>query len=177
MEAVEHIDTKCVSAGQAVLIKRIASYLHCHPNEDIAKVKEKINEWIEKSRMIFVPDHLEYLRDGGRVSNAAYLGASLLNMKPLIEVKDGKLVCEKKFRGSMKHVIRKMMEEFMKKYNWEENQFYFVYSEGLDDELKKEAENLAYEYNLKGIPWLKTGAVVSVHCGPGTFGICGMTDD
>ena len=61
--------------------------------------------------MGFIPGDLDYLRAGGRVSNAAYLGAKILGLHPLIEIQDGKLISTKKYRGSMARVIVQMARE------------------------------------------------------------------
>ena len=63
---------------------------------------------IARARMCFMPENLEFLRAGGRVSNVAFLGAKLLNLHPVIEILDGKLVATKKYRGKMKKVAVQM---------------------------------------------------------------------
>lgn len=50
--------------------------------------------------MAFLPGSLEFLRAGGRLSNAAYMGARILCIKPVVELLEGKLVATKKYRGS-----------------------------------------------------------------------------
>ncbi len=42
-------------------------------------------------RASFIIDTLEFLYKGGRCSSLAYLGANLLQIKPVIEVKDGRM--------------------------------------------------------------------------------------
>lgn len=174
MPFVEHLDTKCCSGGQGILIKRTVEYLQKNPEISVADLKVRIQKWISRSRMVFVPGQLEYLRAGGRVSNAAYLGAALLNIKPMIEIRDGQLICGKKYRGSMKTVIEKTLNEFFGKYDCEDGQLAFLYSDGLSRELKNIVEKYAWERGYHNVEWIRTGAAVSVHCGMGTFGICGM---
>ena len=76
----------------------------------IAKMQIALKEcseteyWVEKARFAFFPGDLEYLKAGGRVSNAAYLAATLLGLRPLIEILDGKLVGTKKYRGSSEKI-------------------------------------------------------------------------
>ena len=66
---------------------------------------EELESWIRRARVTFLPDSLEFLKAGGRVSNAAYLGASLLQLKPQILIQDGLLVASRKYRGKMEKVI------------------------------------------------------------------------
>ena len=66
------------------------------------------------ARVSFIPGNLEYLKAGGRLSNAAYLGATILKLKPLIEILNGKLVATKKFRGAMSHIAEKYLNEYLR---------------------------------------------------------------
>src|SRR5699024_2628128 len=58
---------------------------------------------------IFTVDDLEYLYRGGRVSKTSAFVGSLLRIKPLLHVEDGKLVPIEKIRGS-KRVLNRMIE-------------------------------------------------------------------
>src|SRR5699024_1034936 len=58
---------------------------------------------------IFTVDDLEYLYRGGRVSRTAAFVGSLLRIKPLLHVDDGKLIPLEKIRGSKK-VLNRMIE-------------------------------------------------------------------
>lgn len=85
---VKHMDSKNVTAGQASVVLRAARYIEENPEITTDELIPEIEKWIRDSCMVFVPGNLEYLRAGGRVSNAAYLGASILSLKPLIEIQD-----------------------------------------------------------------------------------------
>lgn len=95
------IDTKSVAAGQAAVVLTTARYLREHPEATLEEAAAFVNGLIGKIRMGFIPGDLDYLRAGGRVSNAAYLGAKILGLHPLIEIQDGKLLSTKKYRGAM----------------------------------------------------------------------------
>ena len=56
---------------------------------DLASVVAAINENIEKSRFLFIPKTMEYLKRSGRLSHAAAIAASLLKIFPILTVKDG----------------------------------------------------------------------------------------
>ena len=62
-----------------------------------------------RTRMCFLPDNLEFLKAGGRVSNAVCLGSRILHIHPCIEIQDGKLVATKKYRGKMKKIARQLI--------------------------------------------------------------------
>lgn len=172
MDFVRHVDSKCVTAGQALLVMRTDAYIRQNPQADMDKVVKIVETWIPRCRMVFVPANLDFLKAGGRVSNAAYLGASMLNIRPAIELIDGKLVCGRKYRGSMGKIIEKLLTEKLDLYHFEKGQFRFVYTDGLDKDLMRQAEKIAEDFGIKDVSWMKAGSAVSVHGGPGVFGFC-----
>lgn len=66
--------------------------------------------WIkEKAFVIFSVDTLEYLQKGGRISSTKAAIGSILNIKPILEIRDGLVSQISQVRGK-KNVISKMME-------------------------------------------------------------------
>ena len=173
-QGITSIDTKHVSAGQSLVIIKLARYLEENPDCSLDEVIDKANELSRQCRMGFFPGDLAYLKAGGRVSNAAYLGAKILSLNPLIELQDGYLKATKKYRGKMTKVALKLLEEFAEQQNLSKELMAFVYSEGLSDTIRTEATDMAKKMGFKEILWIQTGGVVTTHCGPGGFGVCGF---
>lgn len=173
---ITSIDTKCVSAGQAYLVLTVAEWLEKNPSVSLEEVKTKVNELISKIHMGFIPGDLIYLKAGGRVSNAAYLGAKILNLSPVIEIIDGKLVSSKKYRGSMLTTGPKLIKDFAIEHKLEKNRLVFVYSGELNSQLKEKTEKTASECGFLNCMWISAGCVVSTHSGPGAFGVIGFTE-
>ena len=109
---ITSIDTKHVSAGQSLVILLLARFLEANPDAAHEEVLEKAEELAKRVKMGFFPGDLAYLRAGGRVSNAAYLGAKILSLNPLIELLDGHLKATKKYRGKMDKVAIQLLKEF-----------------------------------------------------------------
>ncbi|WP_050184188.1 DegV family protein [Domibacillus robiginosus] len=168
------IDALNVSGGLMAIVMYAVTLLKAEPAVDPNHLVEKIESQVPRSRLAFVPGSLDFLRAGGRVSNAAYISGSLLKIKPLIELVDGRLVSTKKYRGSMNRVTEKMMYDYLNKYSIDKEQLYFLYSIGLDDSIKKRMSEIAAEAGFKQITWIEAGAVISTHGGPGAFGIAGL---
>lgn len=175
MPFVTHIDSKGVTAGQAALVIRTAKYLEKHPNTSKEKLVSLVHHWIRLSHMSFMPDNLEFLRAGGRVSNAACLGAAILSLKPLIEIQDGKLVSTKKYRGKKEKVVMKLIKDFFDQHNPERSEIYILWSEGFDHSLANMIEKKLMEYGVDKPQWLQTGTVITTHGGPGAFGLAGFS--
>lgn len=127
-----------------------------------------------RTRVAFVPGNLEYLRAGGRVSNAAYLGGVLLQIKPLIEILDGELVSTKKYRGKIENVSEKLIKEYLDRYDMDREQIYLLYSLGLEEHIKKHMEEMVKENGFRKVTWVQAGCVITAHCGPGAIGIAGF---
>lgn len=175
MDYVTHIDTKGVTLSQAAVVLKIARYLEKNPLAPMDELINFTNNCISRLKFSFLPGSLEYLRAGGRVSNAAYLGASILGMKPLIEIIDGELVCTKKYRGKMKKVSQQLIKDAISINNYEKEELYFIYSEGLDEEIMDDAVKAANNHGYQNVQWIKTGGVITCHSGPGAFGIGGFS--
>lgn len=174
---VTSIDTRHVSAGQTITALATMRYIENHPDCTPQQIVEAVTLIRGCCRMAFFPGDLAYLKAGGRVSNAAYLGAKILSLNPLIEINDGLLQATKKYRGSMQKVAPKMLRDYAAQQKLDKRLLAFVYSEGLDETLKKELSQDAQALGFETVLWIQTGCVVSSHSGPGAFGVSGFAEN
>jgi DegV family protein with EDD domain len=173
---VTSIDTRQVSAGQGAIVTQIAKILEDSPDISMSETIEIVNNFCRQARMSFIPESLEYLKAGGRVSNAVFLGGRLLNIHPSIEIEKGYLVAKKKYRGRMERVTVKLLEDFTQRENLMKDQIWLLWSLGMPNEVKTIVEMKANELGYKKITWIKTGCVITSHAGPGAFGIAGFSN-
>ncbi|MGN1168128.1 MAG: DegV family protein [Lachnospiraceae bacterium] len=174
MDKITSMDTKQVSAGQYVAVITMAKLLKEHPEWTVEEATEKAKEISKSVRMCFVPDKLEFLRAGGRVSNAAALCGALLKIHPQIEILDGYLQATKKLRGSMKKIAPQLVKDYITEQHLDLEEIWLIHAPGLSEEVKKLAEKAAYDCGVKTITWVKTGGVITTHGGPGAFGVVGF---
>ena len=168
---ITSFDTKHVSAGQSLVILLLARYMEANPEADLEQILAKAEELRRRVKMGFFPGDLAYLKAGGRVSNAAYMGAKILSLNPLIEMKEGYLKATKKYRGRMDTVALKFMQEYIQEHHLSREILAIVYSKGIDPAIVSGAEALARELGFREILWTPAGGVITTHCGPGGFGI------
>lgn len=168
------IDTLNVTGGLAAIVREAVTLLEADPFIEPSYLIEQIQSVIPKTRLAFVPNSLDFLRAGGRVSNMAFIGGSLLKIKPCIELKKGKLVSTKKYRGNMSHVAEKLMRDYLKQYDINRKVLYLIYSIGLDEGIKIRMTQRAKEQGFEKINWIQAGPTISTHAGPGCFGIAGI---
>jgi DegV family protein with EDD domain len=83
------VDTQTVSCnlGSMVLVADDMARTGKSADEIVAK----LNDMIPRGRLYFVVDTLEYLARGGRIGGAKKLLAELLEIKPILQVKDGQI--------------------------------------------------------------------------------------
>lgn len=168
------VDTLNVTGGLGAVVLYAATLLEEEPNMDHVSLIEKVESVVPKTKLAFIPGSLDFLRSGGRVSNMAYIGGSLLKIKPCIELKEGKLVSTRKYRGNMSIVAEKLMQDYLKQYDIDRKQLYLIYSIGLDESIKSRIDEAAKGAGFKNITWMQAGAMISTHAGPGGFGIAGI---
>ena len=173
---VVSVDTKHVSVGQGVVVREVARVLEENPGmtvEEAAAAAERIRDEV---RMCFVPENLDYLRAGGRVSNAAALVGNLLMLHPCIEIIDGRLMAQKKYRGNLDRVIGKVIAEFAEKENLRRDKVYLINTPGLSEARMRLAEEAAKKVGFETVEWVKTGCVITSHGGKGAFGVVGLRE-
>ncbi|MCP3032728.1 DegV family protein [Halobacillus sp. A1] len=170
------IDALNVTGGLAAIVLYAADLLEKEPDIEPGRLVEKIEAVVPKARLAFIPGSLEFLKAGGRVSNMASLIGTLLKVKPCIELKDGKLMSTKKYRGKMNRATEKLLNDYLNDFNIDREQLYFIYSIGLDEEIKQRMDEVAKESGFQNIRWIQAGGMISTHSGAGGFGVAGLEE-
>jgi len=170
---VRLVDTKHVSVGQGAVVMAVSDWLKDNPSATLDEAAAKAAEIALQTKMCFIPKNLDYLRAGGRCSNAVALVGNLLNLHPCIEIIDGKLIAGKKYRGAMTKLAPQLLREFTEKHGLSKEHVYFIQTPYMEEAIRTvldaEAKALGYRKNT----WIKTGCVITCHGGAGAFGIVG----
>lgn len=172
---VTFLDTKQVSVGQGIIVIEVAKLLQANPDISVEELTAAANDIIARGNMCFLPDNLEFLRAGGRVSNVVALGSRILSLHPCIELLEGKLTATKKYRGKMVKVAAQMVTEYAENYNLDKENLWFVYTVGLGEDVKKAVKAAADACGFKNIQWIQAHGVITTHGGPAAFGLAGLT--
>jgi DegV family protein with EDD domain len=174
MDNVFHADALNVTGGLGAVVLKACEIIERQPDILPADLVKAVESFAAKVRISFIPGDLEYLRAGGRVSNAAYLGGTLLQLKPQIEIVNGELVSTKKYRGKISNIVERYMTEYIDKYNMDKELIYLIYSLGLEDDIKKRMEETVKQKGFKKIIWIQAGCMISCHSGPGAIGLAAI---
>lgn len=169
-ENVRVIDSKNLSTGQGLVVLKACEL--AQTAKDMDELKQQLDDFVSRVEASFVLDRLEYMVKGGRCSGAAALGANLLSLKPCIEVKDGKMVVVKKYRGH----IEKCMAAYVKdrlsdRDDLDQDRIFITHTDVSRESLEAVRSGVAQYGNFKNVYETVAGCTVSCHCGPGTMGI------
>ena len=170
---VRLVDTKHVSVGQGAVVIATAHWLQEHPEATLDEAAAKAVEIALQTKMCFIPKNLDYLRAGGRCSNAVALVGNLLNLHPCIEIIDGRLIAGKKYRGAMTKLAPVLLREFTEKHALSKEHIYFINTPYMDEAIRTVLDAEAAALGYKKVTWMRTGCVITCHGGPGAFGIVG----
>lgn len=173
-ERIHLVDSQNVTLGLTVIIQATAEYIEAHTDITAEAIIKFVEDIRTRTRFVFLPQTLLYLKAGGRVSNLAFHGATLLNIHPTIVLENGYLVSGKKYRGSFERCIKKTITDFFKQYDIDPTTVRVGGSLGVTDEQKALINELIAEHQAPMTDWFETGAVISSHGGPGAFGIVGI---
>jgi DegV family protein with EDD domain len=174
-ERVRVIDTRTVSASLALLALGIARRLE-HGTTD-EELDGFVAHYVREHHLLFTVSTLDYLAKGGRIGRAAALAGNLLNVKPILTLRDGEVVPLKRVRGNQKAFA----------------EFRSLFEETTSDTsaLKVGIAHAAAPERLEALRELvahvrpsaeveiatQLGAVIGTHAGPGTVGFFWFTDD
>ena len=172
---VRIVDTKHVSVGQCAVALAVSAWLDAHPEATLDEAAAAAQAIGAQTKMCFIPKNLDYLRAGGRCSNAAALVGNLLQLHPCIEIIDGRLIAGKKYRGKLEKQAPVLLREFVQKHDLQKDRIYFINTPYMDDGVRSAMNAEAEAMGFREITWIKTGCVITCHGGPGAFGIVGTT--
>ena len=169
-DRVHVIDSANLSTGIGLQVIKAAELAAAGMTaSEIAAEIEKIKG---KVRASFVVDTLTYLYRGGRCSGVSAFLGSALRLHPRIEVIDGAMHPEKKYRGKNTRFIMDYVRDMENDLKSAVRDRVFITHSGCDREIVEDVR--AYLEGLGRFDEIletTAGAVISSHCGPGTLGV------
>jgi len=167
---VKVVDSFALSTGQGLLVLK-----GC----DLAKEGLSPEEIAEKTQSLrgkvntsFVPDALDYLHKGGRCSLASLMGAKVLKLHPMIDMKDGKLYAKKKYMGGLERCLKNYVAELAEEYPaYDDTRCFITHSCCEPEVVAKVRKQVEETFKFKEILETTAGCVVTTHCGKNTLGV------
>ena len=168
------VDSRELSSGIALLLMEACDLRDEGKNGE--EIYNKILDRRSKAQASFLVDDIEYLHKGGRCSSIAAMGANLLKLHPRIDVIDGVMLSNKKYRGKTEKCFQTYADDLLKNRKDIKQDRICITHSGIDqsiidlciDAVKK------YQPEVKEIIISRAGCTISCHCGPKTLGILFM---
>ena len=169
---IKVIDTTCATACEGMMVLEACRMKDA--GMDINAVAEKLEVLKETARIFVTVDSLEHLQKGGRIGKASAMAGTILNIKPIIAMKDGELHPESKVRGSKK-ALKQIVDMAKGKIGDEKDQYRIIFVRG-DKEREATAVELANELRAEGYDvaedvWT-VGITIGSHIGPTPIAVC-----
>jgi DegV family protein with EDD domain len=137
------------------------------------KIIERVQDMKERAEHIFSVETLDYLKKGGRLSATKATIGKILNVKPILTIKDGKVELLDKVRGSKK-IIPKMIQIAKEKGLKKGSEYICIAHGGNTKGIEKLKEEIINSFEPKKIIITEIGCTIGTYTGPGVLAILYM---
>lgn len=157
----------CFMANQVLYAKQLVE-----EGLDVDEIIEKVSELKDKESVIFIPESLEYLKRGGRISPAVATIANLIGVLPILTFKDG-VVGKQGVTRTVKKAFMSNFEEWNKNIPSFKEDYVLVVLSASDDfeKINKAKEILDIINPGMEIIFRNLSLNVTAHTGPGVIGL------
>lgn len=172
---VHVIDSRNLSTGTGLLVLYACDLVN--DGVDVNEIVEKVTSRVDSVRASFIINTLEYLHKGGRCTSLVYYAANLMGLKPIIDVKSGKMEVASKCIGKYNRCVKKYGDWVKAQCTAPDRKRCFVTHTQMDEELVQEVIAQVKSWNIfDEILETTAGCTITTHCGPNTIGILYIND-
>lgn len=165
------VNSLSLSTGVGLLVLKAKDL--AKEGKSASEIADHLNSLVPHVQASFVVDTMEYLHKGGRCSGIAKFFAGILKIKPMLMLKDGKIVVGQKFMGSFEKSITKYVEAILQQFDTPDCTRIFITHSHAEPKIvelvRQQVQQLAPQF--KEVLETKAGCTVTAHCGKGTLGI------
>ena len=168
---VSVVDSENVAIGEQILVKYAIELANKGLSKDV--IVNELNKCKKNIKVIALLDTLEYLKKGGRINAATAFVGTMLSIKPVVSVKDGKVVLVGKARGSKNgnNMLRKLIGEYGGvDFNMPFVSAYTGLSDAMLIKYLEDSQDL-YNFDMNDIPISTIGSTIGTHVGPGAIAV------
>ena len=137
---------------------------------DADAIVSRLNDWIARGRIYFLVNTLEYLQKGGRIGGAKALMGELLQIKPILCLREGQVEPFEQQR-TKKRAVARLVEIVEEQCPKGPEAHLCVMQADAVEEAEVLAADLRFRMNLASIPIYELPPAIVVHGGPGVLGI------
>ncbi|MEJ2264719.1 MAG: DegV family protein [Anaerolineales bacterium] len=162
------IDTRLIAGPLAKMVELAAVW--AASGEDADTIEARLKELTPRCHIYFLVATLEYLIKGGRIGGASALLGSVLQIKPILCLKDGRVETFEKAR-THKRALARLMEIVVGNLPQGEQSHLIVMHADVPDQAHQFAAELKALLNLSDIPVSVLPPAIVVHAGPGVLAV------
>lgn len=165
---IEIVDSESAAMGLGYMA--LAAARAAENGADYKEAAEAARALVKKMRVLFVVDTLEFLHRGGRIGGAKRLIGSMLSIKPILHLLDGKIEPLASVR-TKKKALAHLMEVAETEMAGKANVKAAVIHAAAADEAKTIYAELKQKLNPTEIHIVELSPVVGAHVGPKALGV------
>jgi DegV family protein with EDD domain len=158
------IDAQTTAIGMVRMAESALEMIEA--GKSIEQILEVLHKQVKATHTLILPDSLEYLHRGGRIGGASALVGTILQIKPVLYLTEGRIAILDKVR-TRKKAIDRLIEELVKCGELEYIGVVQIEAENDGIEIKARVAEI---YPAVKISLTTVGAVIAAHTGPGTLG-------
>jgi DegV family protein with EDD domain len=162
------LDTRLVASPMATMVTLAAEWAEAGLDAD--SIEARLRELIPRCRIYFVVETLEYLARGGRIGGAAALLGGVLQVKPILTLRDGRVEQFERER-THKRAMARLKELVVLHIPRDGYGYLSVLHAGVPQEAQALADDLGGQLGLSNIPILNVPPAIVTHAGPGVLGV------
>lgn len=163
------VDSKNLSTGIGLLVLKACDLRD--RGLSASDIKDRLLAIVPKVRSQFAIKTLDYLHKGGRASGTAKLLGTMLRIKPIIQVRDGKMDVYTKTMGKMSRALDVMLTDYINLGEQIDLDYVMITHSQAGKHVDYMSEIVNQKLKPNKLFVTEAGCVISSHCGPGTIGI------
>jgi DegV family protein with EDD domain len=163
------VDSLSTSMGLGFAV--LAAARAAAANRSLDEVVAAAEDVRDRMHVLFTVDTLEYLYRGGRIGGAKRLLGTALNIKPLLQLEDGRIEPLAQVRTKRKAVAR-MLEVAEERLGGKRMAEASVLNVDCPEEGSAVVEQVKERFGLSVVYLTTVSPVIGTHAGPGTVGLC-----
>ncbi len=165
---VRVVDTQTLSCNLGTMVLVADDMAKAGKSAD--EIVAKLNDMIPRGRIYFLVDTLEYLAKGGRIGGAKKLLAELLEIKPILQIKDGQVESFEQQR-TRKRALARLVEVAAEQCPGGDEAHLCVLQVEAEEEAQLLVESLKARVSVPEIPIYELPPAIVVHAGPKAMGV------
>jgi len=162
------VDTKTIAGNLGSLV--LIAHAMARQGREMVEIEKQINELIPRGRIYFLVNTLEYLQKGGRIGGAKALVGELLQVKPILCVREGQVEPFEQQR-TKKRALARLVEIIEEECPKSQEAHLCVMQADAQEEAETLATDLKRRMDLTQIPIYELPPAIVVHAGPGALAV------